>query len=117
MIRFRKLLRRHDQCGAWFLLGVSVGVRHRGIEVDRIACIEFVGHAANHDLQFARQRVQKLHPGVEFLHTLTGKLEIVIGGMPYELDAGDSIYFDSSVPHTYRNAQKKPCSALVVTTE
>jgi transcriptional regulator with XRE-family HTH domain len=57
------------------------------------------------------------HPGVEFLHTLTGKLEIVIGGMPYELDAGDSIYFDSSVPHTYRNAQKKPCSALVVTTE
>jgi transcriptional regulator with XRE-family HTH domain len=57
------------------------------------------------------------HAGVEFLHTITGKLEIVIGGAPYELDAGDSIYFDSSVPHTYRNAQKKPCSALVVTTE
>ena len=57
------------------------------------------------------------HAGVEFLHTLAGKLELVIGGMPYELNAGDSIYFDSSVPHTYRNAQKKPCSALVVTTE
>lgn len=58
------------------------------------------------------------HSGVEFLHTLSGKLELVIGGMPYELDAGDSIYFDSSVPHTYRNAaMKKPCSALVVTTE
>jgi transcriptional regulator with XRE-family HTH domain len=57
------------------------------------------------------------HAGVEFLHTLNGKLELVIGGMPYELNAGDSIYFDSSVPHTYRNAQKKPCSALVVTTE
>ncbi|HEY3927253.1 MAG TPA: XRE family transcriptional regulator [Candidatus Koribacter sp.] len=57
------------------------------------------------------------HPGVEFLHTLTGKLELVIGGVPYELNAGDSIYFDSAVPHTYRNAQKKPCSAVVVTTE
>lgn len=57
------------------------------------------------------------HPGVEFLHTLIGKLELSIGGIPYELNAGDSIYFDSSVPHTYRNAQKKPCSALVVTTE
>lgn len=58
------------------------------------------------------------HSGVEFLHALAGKLELVIGGVPYELEAGDSIYFDSTVPHTYRNAlQKKPCSALVVTTE
>lgn len=57
------------------------------------------------------------HPGVEFVHTLAGKLEIVIGGMPYELEAGDAIYFDSSVPHTYRNAQKKPCSAVVVTAD
>jgi transcriptional regulator with XRE-family HTH domain len=57
------------------------------------------------------------HPGYEFLHTLSGKLELVIGGVPYELNAGDSIYFDSTVPHTYRNAQKKPCAAVVVTTE
>ena len=57
------------------------------------------------------------HQGVEFVHTLTGKLEIVIGGMPYELEAGDAIYFDSSVPHTYRNAQKKPCAAVVVTAD
>ncbi len=57
------------------------------------------------------------HQGVEFLHTLAGKLELVIGGIAHELSAGDSIYFDSSVPHTYRNAQKKPCAALVVTTE
>lgn len=57
------------------------------------------------------------HSGVEFLHTLSGKLELVIGGIAHELEAGDSIYFDSSVPHTYRNAQKKPCSAVVVTAE
>jgi transcriptional regulator with XRE-family HTH domain len=57
------------------------------------------------------------HQGVEFVHTLAGKLEIVIGGMPYELEVGDAIYFDSSVPHTYRNAQKKPCSAVVVTAD
>lgn len=57
------------------------------------------------------------HQGVEFLLALSGKLELVIGGIAHELEAGDSIYFDSSVPHTYRNAQKKPCSAVVVTAE
>ncbi len=55
------------------------------------------------------------HTGFEFVHVISGTLEIGIGGTPHELSAGDSIYFDSSVPHTYRNGGKKPCSALVVT--
>jgi mannose-6-phosphate isomerase-like protein (cupin superfamily) len=33
----------------------------------------------------------------------------------YELDAGDSIYFDPGVPHTYRRVGKQPCQALIVT--
>ncbi len=55
------------------------------------------------------------HPGVEFLSVLRGKLEMRIGAEEHVLDSGDSIYFDSSVPHSYRRISQKPCSAFVVT--
>ena len=56
------------------------------------------------------------HPGSEFLHVMKGKLGLRIGIDNYELDAGDSIYFDSTVPHTYRRLGKQPCQAMIVTT-
>ena len=55
------------------------------------------------------------HPGVEFLSILRGKLEMRIGTEEHALESGDSIYFDSSVPHSYRRISRKPCSAIVVT--
>lgn len=55
------------------------------------------------------------HPGVEFLTVVRGTLEMQIGTQEHTLESGDSIYFDASVPHTYRRVSTKPCSALVVT--
>lgn len=55
------------------------------------------------------------HPGVEFLSVLRGKLELHIGTQDHILESGDSIYFDSSLPHSYRRVSQKPCNALVVT--
>ncbi|HWS98219.1 MAG TPA: cupin domain-containing protein [Candidatus Methylomirabilis sp.] len=55
------------------------------------------------------------HPGSEFLHVMKGRLGLRIGMDDYELDAGDSIYFDPSVPHTYRRVGKQPCQAMIVT--
>lgn len=55
------------------------------------------------------------HPGVEFLYVLRGKLELTIGSDAHTLDAGDSIYFDSSVRHGYRRAGARPTATLVVT--
>jgi transcriptional regulator with XRE-family HTH domain len=55
------------------------------------------------------------HPGSEFLHVMKGKLGLKIGLDDYELDAGDSIYFDPTVPHTYRRIGKQPCQAMIVT--
>lgn len=55
------------------------------------------------------------HPGSEFLHVTKGKLGLKIGLDEYELDAGDSIYFDPAVPHVYRRVSKTPCQALIVT--
>ena len=55
------------------------------------------------------------HPGSEFLLVVKGKLGLRIGVNTYELESGDSIYFDPSVPHTYRRLGKAPCQAMVVT--
>ncbi len=55
------------------------------------------------------------HTGVEFLSVLRGKLELHIGTEDHILESGDSIYFDSSLPHSYRRVSQKPCSAIVVT--
>jgi transcriptional regulator with XRE-family HTH domain len=55
------------------------------------------------------------HAGVEFLTVLRGKLELHIGNDAHVLETGDSIYFDSSLPHSYRRISQKPCAAIVVT--
>jgi len=57
------------------------------------------------------------HNGVEFLSVLRGKLELHIGTEDHILESGDSIYFDSSLPHSYRRVSQKPCSAIVVTVQ
>ena len=55
------------------------------------------------------------HPGVELLYVFSGKLELRAGGHVHELGEGDSIYFDSSVEHSYRRIGPKRTTALVVT--
>jgi transcriptional regulator with XRE-family HTH domain len=55
------------------------------------------------------------HPGVEFIYALTGTLSVHIGGEEHTLEAGDSMYFDSSVLHGYRRSGGRLCSAVVVT--
>ena len=57
------------------------------------------------------------HPGVEFIYALAGKLSVHIGGEEHAIDAGDSIYFDSTVPHGYRRSGGRICSAIVVTSQ
>ena len=39
------------------------------------------------------------HEGQEFDYVLDGKLKIVLGGNELYLQAGDSIYYDSALPH------------------
>jgi transcriptional regulator with XRE-family HTH domain len=55
------------------------------------------------------------HPGVEFIYTIEGTLSVHVGGEEYALAAGDSMYFDSTVPHAYRRSGGRTCSAVVVT--
>lgn len=55
------------------------------------------------------------HPGAEFLYVVSGKLAVMVGDDEHELAAGDSMYFDASVPHAYRRIGNRACSAVVVT--
>ena len=55
------------------------------------------------------------HQGVEFIYMLQGSLSVQIGGDEHPLGAGDSMYFDSSVPHGYRRSSGRTCSAIIVT--
>jgi transcriptional regulator with XRE-family HTH domain len=55
------------------------------------------------------------HEGAEFFHLLDGSVIIGHGGEDHVLHAGDSVYFDSSVPHGYRGMSRTPSKAIVVT--
>jgi len=39
------------------------------------------------------------HEGQEFNYVISGNMKLYIGDISYELSEGDSVYFDSSVPH------------------
>jgi len=60
-------------------------------------------------------RVHK-HPGGEFIYVLQGTLTVRVGDDDHTVEAGDSMYFDSSVPHGYRRSGGRSCHAVVVTT-
>lgn len=56
------------------------------------------------------------HFGQEFILVLRGKMEIVLNGKKYRLNKGDSIYFNSSVPHAFKNLYSGTTEALWVDT-
>ena len=55
------------------------------------------------------------HGGAEFIYVLTGTLSVQVGTDEHILGQGDSIYFDSSLPHSYGRSGARACSAIVVT--
>jgi transcriptional regulator with XRE-family HTH domain len=68
--------------------------------------------------EFEQVAVEKARPhqhaGVEFLYVLKGQLALRVAGEDHLLDGGDSAYFNSTRPHSYRRIGARPCSALVV---
>lgn len=55
------------------------------------------------------------HPGVEVIYVLSGDLEVTVEAAAHALAEGDAMYFDASVPHSYRRTGRTACAALVVT--
>ena len=55
------------------------------------------------------------HAGVEFIYVIDGVLTVQLNGEEHALEAGDAMYFDSTVPHAYRRSGGRKCSAVVIT--
>lgn len=54
------------------------------------------------------------HDGEEFMYTLEGVHEFIYNNKRYIVNKGDSIYFDSGIPHTGRSIGKKKAKILAV---
>ncbi len=55
------------------------------------------------------------HEGEEFHFVLEGKLEMIAENHePIILEEGDSLYFDSSIPHGFRALEGKPAKTLTI---
>jgi transcriptional regulator with XRE-family HTH domain len=69
-------------------------------------------------VEFKRKRVDQLsyfsHDGEEFIYLLEGTLEFRTEGQQYILQPGDSLYFESSIPHAYRALERRNARALSV---
>lgn len=57
---------------------------------------------------WSNESVPYVHEGEECITITEGQLVVDIGGMTYLLDVGDSLTYDSSVPHFYRNETTRP---------
>ena len=54
------------------------------------------------------------HEGQEFNYVISGKMKLYIGDICYELEEGDSVYFDSSVPHAEQADGDEPAQFIAV---
>ena len=54
------------------------------------------------------------HAGQEFNYVVEGEMTFYIGEISYILAEGDSIYFDSGIPHAMKANNEKSCKFLAV---
>lgn len=66
------------------------------------------------DVAPTEDRELSAHEGEEFIYVISGAIEIEYGKDVYTLNPGDSIYYDSIVPHQVRNASDTISRILAV---
>ena len=82
-----------------------------GVEIERYKGYNFQSLAFN----FINKKIEPLlvtiepeenkkmqlvtHPGQEFNYVIEGKIKVILGGQEIEMQQGDSLYFDPTIPH------------------
>lgn len=104
---------RHVQrAGSRQTIDLETGVRWERLtpqadpEADFLYVVYDVGGASCQGDRFIR------HSGREYGLVLSGTLEVTVGFDTYELGPGDSICFDSTVPHCLRTVGTKPVQGV-----
>lgn len=62
-------------------------------------------------------KVPNTHKGQEFLYVIEGNLRLVVNGHKFDLNEGDSGYFDSSYPHSMYSLNGKRARFISVITQ
>jgi transcriptional regulator with XRE-family HTH domain len=55
-----------------------------------------------------------VHPGQEFVYCLAGAIQYQIGGQVYCLESGDSLLFEATQPHCFRNISESSVQLLLI---
>ncbi|NTW97739.1 MAG: cupin domain-containing protein [Oscillochloris sp.] len=55
-----------------------------------------------------------IHPGQEFVFCLEGRIRYTVDGQIYLLEPGDSLIFESAMPHSWENPDPRQARALLV---
>jgi transcriptional regulator with XRE-family HTH domain len=66
------------------------------------------------DVKSAAEQANSSHEGEEFIHVLVGSIAVDYGKDSFVLNEGDSIYYDSIVPHRVLSAGGKNARILAV---
>ncbi|MCL2763569.1 MAG: cupin domain-containing protein [Treponema sp.] len=89
---------------------------HHGLSFKALAAAKNGRHMEPFIVDIEPDAVQEksTHEGEEFIHILEGKLKLEYGMDEDTLHAGDSVYYDSIVPHRVFSADNNPVKILAV---
>jgi transcriptional regulator with XRE-family HTH domain len=89
---------------------------HQGLNFKALAADKGGRHMEPFIVDIACEAVQEKssHEGEEFIHILSGRLSLEYGKDTALLETGDSVYYDSIVPHRVLAADGKPARILAV---
>ena len=66
------------------------------------------------DPHLAHKPVAYKHEGEEFIYVVAGDLEFTLGSKVHRLKSGESIHFNSDIPHKLKSVSNEPTKCLVV---
>ena len=55
-----------------------------------------------------------IHTGYEFVFCLAGRIAYIIENQRYILDPGDSLFFESNLPHCWQNLSAEPSKKILI---
>jgi transcriptional regulator with XRE-family HTH domain len=95
-------------------LDLETGVRWERLTLRNVPGIEFVFNFYPPGSESTPPNALIRHTGSEFGFVLKGQLGLTVGFNEYVLDAGDSAFFDSTVPHRLHNDGAEMVEAIWV---
>lgn len=60
--------------------------------------------------------IMSRHPGQAFCYLIEGNIEFILDNKMYKLSKGDSLYFNSNIPHEVRNTADKKSEMIWIVT-